>query len=249
MKTIPVAKVLTNFGVDAPSEEKKKRQKEKPPEETAQPGKPVFPRVKAPFPTQSDKHRIPAASSRSDRHHASTPPPKKKAPIEAIPTIEDDSIEEAEQEKGISLSEVEKKLEKQRLFYEQKLEVERCTWVSREAEVFREQFMEGQRSIQNDLAKHIARILKPFLTQQIHQKAMSSLWEALDVLFSREQCVTLEISGPEDFLQLLREKLSETNVTAEFSSNEKAEVRVRAGQTTIETQLGAWLDKLKEFTG
>ena len=57
--------------------------------------------------------------------------------------------------------------------------------------------------------------------------------------------MTLEIFGPEDLLQLIREKLRDRNVAALFSPGDDVDVRVVAGQTILETSLGVWMDQLR----
>lgn len=175
--------------------------------------------------------------------------PKKPTPIlEKGPSIMEETLARGiEQGRATVLAEMEAKLEEQRLFYEQKLELERCTWVSREADVFVQQLDEGLDTIQRNIAELTARILKPFLIEQIRKQGLTSLIETLDVMLSRDKGLTLEIAGPEDFLQLLREKLSSRNVTAVFSPSENVEVRIQVGQTHLETQFGTWLAKLEEL--
>jgi len=174
---------------------------------------------------------------------------KKPAPIiEKAPSImEETLVRGIEQGRAAVLAEMDTKLEEQRRFYEQKLELERCTWVSREADVFVQQLADGLDTIQSNIAELTARILKPFLVEQIREQGLASLVETLDVLLFQDKGLTLEVSGPEDFLQLLREKLSSKNVTAVFSPGDDVEVRVRVGQTFLETQFGAWLARLEEL--
>ena len=147
--------------------------------------------------------------------------------------------------KAAALAEIETKLEAERVYYAQQLELERFTWANREAEKLAEMFAAGIQEIETNIANVTARILKPYLAESAHRQAIAELFEALETLIGKDQGMTLEISGPEDLLQLIREKLRDRNVAALFSPAQDVDVRVVAGQTILETSLGAWMDKLR----
>lgn len=147
--------------------------------------------------------------------------------------------------KAAILAEIETRVEAERVYYKQQLELERFTWANREAEKLAEQFAVGIREIETNVANITARILKPFLAESAHRQAIAELLEALEILIGKNQGMTLEIFGPEDLLQLIREKLRDRNVAALFSPGDDVDVRVVAGQTILETSLGAWMDQLR----
>ncbi len=147
--------------------------------------------------------------------------------------------------KAAALAEIETRLEAERVYYAQQLALERFTWANREAEKLAEQFIAGIAAIETDVVNATARILKPFLTESIHRQAIDGLVEALEVLIGKNQGITLEIFGPEDLLQLIREKLSDRNVAALFSPAEGVDVRVVAGHTILETSLEGWMAQLR----
>ena len=147
--------------------------------------------------------------------------------------------------KAAVLAEMATKLEAERAYYAQQLELERFTWANREAEKLAELFATGIQEIEANVANVTARILKPFLAESAHRQAIAELLQALETLIGKNQDMTLEISGPEDLLQLIREKLRDRNVAALFSPGTDVDVRVVAGQTILETSLGAWMDKLR----
>ncbi len=147
--------------------------------------------------------------------------------------------------KAAILADIETRLEAERVYYKQQLELERFTWANREAEKLAELFADGIREIETNVANITARILKPFLAESAHRQAIAELLEALEILIGKNQGMTLEIFGPEDLLQLIREKLRDRNVAALFSPGEGVDVRVVAGQTILETSLGAWMDQLR----
>lgn len=173
----------------------------------------------------------------------------KKAAIDKLPSIiEESRARGIEEGRAAMFEEMNTKLEEQRRFYEQQRDLERCTWAAREASQFAAQLAEGLEAIETAIAESTARILKPFLKAQVHRQAITDLCESLDTILKQDQGLTIDVTGPEDILQLLREKLSSRNATAVFTPGENVEVRVRVGQTILETQLGAWLAKLEEIT-
>jgi hypothetical protein len=137
-------------------------------------------------------------------------------------------------------------LEEQRDFYAQQLTLERYAWANREAGQLAEQIAGGLKEIENRLGETVARVLRPFLVDAIHRLAVAELCEALDALIGANEGISLEIFGPEDLLQLLRDKLGGMNVAATFTPSESADVRVVAGQTVLETRLAAWMKKVEE---
>jgi hypothetical protein len=162
-------------------------------------------------------------------------------------------IEEAYQS-GLSagheaaLAEIEARLAEQRAQYEKQLALERLGWVSREAEPLGEKIGAGLKQIETRLTDIVARILRPFLRDAVHRQAIAELCESLESLIGANEGITLEISGPEDLLHVLRGKLSSRNVAALFTPSDSVDVRVVAGQTVLETCLGTWMKRIEERT-
>jgi hypothetical protein len=144
-----------------------------------------------------------------------------------------------------ALADIETRLEEERTYYAQQLSLERFAWAHKEADRLKEQIAAGLEEVKTDLAEVTARILKPFLTEFAYRQAVEELLEALETLIGKHQGITLEISGPEDLLQLIREKLAGSNVAVLFSPGNEMDVRVVAGQTILETNLGMWMDRLR----
>ncbi len=136
--------------------------------------------------------------------------------------------------------------DEQRAYFEKQLGVERVTWASREAEALAAKIAVGLQEMETYIADTTAMLLKPFLTEAIRQRAVSDLVQTIGEVVFKNEGVALEIAGPEDLLQLLREKLSSRNMALLFTPSEGPEVRVVAGQTILETQLAAWLSRVEE---
>lgn len=147
--------------------------------------------------------------------------------------------------KAAILADIETRLEAERVYHAQQLELERFTWANREAEKLAKLFAAGIHEIETNIADVTARILKPFLAESAHRQAIAELLQALEVLIGKNQGITLEVFGPEDLLQLIREKLRDRNVAAQFTPSPEMDVRVVVGHTILETSLGAWMDQLR----
>jgi hypothetical protein len=167
----------------------------------------------------------------------------KTNPLERIAEVEAKAFEEG---KAAAQEEWSRKLDEQRAYYEKQLSIERLTWASREADRLTEQLSTAVQEVGTRIADTAAELLKPFLTTVGHQRAIGDLVKAIETILMKDEAITLEIAGPEDLLQLLREKLSGKNMALLFTPAEGPEVRVVAGQTILETQLGAWVAKVEE---
>lgn len=148
--------------------------------------------------------------------------------------------------KAEAFKEIENKLEEQRAYHNQQLTLERFTWAKRESDKFADSISEGLKEIESKISGIVARLLRPFLIESIHGQAIAELTSALEALLGTSEGITLEVSGPEDLLQLVHEKLDSKNVTVEFKPSAGVDVRVVAGQTVLETCLGTWIKKVEE---
>jgi hypothetical protein len=138
------------------------------------------------------------------------------------------------------------KRDEQRAVHDKQLALERITWASREADKLAEQLSIGLRTLENTIGDTVAELLKPFLIGAVQQRAIAELMQAIETVLHKDEGVALEISGPEDIVQLLREKLSGKNIALSFVPGDGPEVRIVAGQTVMESQLQSWVSKIEE---
>ena len=76
--------------------------------------------------------------------------PRKASGVEKVPTIIEETYTRGVEDGRTSvLAEMESKLEEMQAFYEQKLDLERCTWVNREATKFAEEFDHALQTLNN----------------------------------------------------------------------------------------------------
>ena len=138
-------------------------------------------------------------------------------------------------------------LKDEREYYEKQLALERLTWVNREAERLTEQLGEGLNALETRIADILADLLRPLLIDAARRRAIGDLLLAVDTVLLKDQAVKLEISGPEDLQEVLREKLSGRAMSVQFVPRDAPELRVIAGHTVLETQLAGWVAKIEEI--
>jgi hypothetical protein len=148
--------------------------------------------------------------------------------------------------RAAALAELQDKLKQQQDHYAHQLSLERYTWASRESEILAAQIGDGLKEIEARIANTVARLLRPFFGEIARAQAVEELVDALEVLLGADEGMRLEVSGPEDLLEMLRGKLGGRNVAVLFAPGEGAEVRVSAGQTLLETNLGQWMKRVEE---
>lgn len=135
----------------------------------------------------------------------------------------------------------------QQALYMKRLELERHKWAISTGEDLATRLQAGLKDIENNLADAAARILRPFLEEELHRRTIAELQTNLEALISTEPTVGLQISGPADILDALREKLGEkapAGIT--FEVTDGADVRSVTGQATVETRLKEWRATLEE---
>jgi len=138
------------------------------------------------------------------------------------------------------------RLEEQKRLFEQQLAGERQAWASEQGDKLAERLVAGLREAEARLAETTSRILKPFLAAAIHRQTITELQGCLERLVSRDAGVRLNVSGPEDLLHALRERLAGTCAAVTYQLSDSCDVRVTANQTIVETALGAWMAKIDE---
>lgn len=124
---------------------------------------------------------------------------------------------------------------------------DRMAWTQAEAARFAEDLEASLVEVEGRIAEVVARVLEPFLVEAQRRRAVHELIEAISTLTQRQQGLDLSISGPEDLLVALGERLN-GRVKLNLSVTDTPDVRVSADDTVIETRLGGWIASLSEAT-
>jgi hypothetical protein len=121
-----------------------------------------------------------------------------------------------------------------------RLAAERENWAREESETLCEKIQAAFVAVESNIAGCVARILRPIVVDTARPKIVDVLSETVGVLMRGQRCPMLSISGPEDLLTALRERLSHFSATFEYALNEAVDVQIIAGETVIESQLSAF---------
>jgi hypothetical protein len=145
-------------------------------------------------------------------------------------------------------SEFEAKLEEQRAEFAEQLATARQEWAAGAGEELANRLLAAVQEFEKRVAETTARILKPFLSVELHRQAVAELQASLGTLMATNQGVSLDISGPADVLEALRQQLSGKVASVTYTPSDDCDVRIVAGPATLETCLKTWMTKLDEAT-
>lgn len=139
------------------------------------------------------------------------------------------------------------KLAEERVRSAIRLGEERAKWSDQQAGAIVSGFEAACREIETNIASSVARILLPFLTDAVRDKAIGSLVERIAALTGNSSAPAFKVTGPSELLELVKKQLEVSRRTGiAYEAAEAVEVRVVADQTVIETQISAWSERLKE---
>jgi hypothetical protein len=148
--------------------------------------------------------------------------------------------------RAAACAEFEAKLAEQRNLATRHLAAERQAWAGGIGKKLASGLLVGLQDLEARIADSVARILKPFVAAELHAQAIAELKAGLDALVSTDQGGGIQVSGPADVLEVMQGRLAGKNVAVAFTPSEDCDVRIVAGQATLETRLGEWMAKLDE---
>lgn len=123
---------------------------------------------------------------------------------------------------------------------------QREAWCASESAVLAEAITKGLEGLHDAVMAQVAQTLKPFLVEEVRQKALAELAIAVGAMLAKEPDVGLEVVGPSDLVKALEGKLTAHAGSISYASASFCEVEVKAGSSVIATRIGAWLDKINE---
>ncbi len=148
--------------------------------------------------------------------------------------------------RAVAEEEFQARLEAQREEFEQRLASERQAWIEQAGEALVEQMLAAMRDMEARISESTARILRPLLTAQLRRQAVTELSALVRTIVSRDRGATLAVSGPDDLIAVLREKLADTTAEVTFSVSETPDVQVTLDHTVLQTRLQEWIDRIEE---
>ena len=150
------------------------------------------------------------------------------------------------EERDVARRQLEEAVAAERARYEDELASQRVIWVEQQAGQLSTLIVEGIGRIEAMLSERVANILTPFVSETFRQQSITEFKEVLATLLLGDETGPMKIVGPEDLLQSLKASLGPHGDAIEFVHGDHAEVSVTARDTTVQTQLQAWSDRLEQ---
>lgn len=145
---------------------------------------------------------------------------------------------------------LETRLAEQRETHARELAAARQAWAGGEAQRLAEALASGLRDLEARIADAAAHALAPVLRAAVARQAVDALGAELGLLLGRDGGVNLDISGPEDLIEALRAHLADgaagKALSVTYRPGGGPDIRIAAGETILETRLGAWAAKIEE---
>jgi hypothetical protein len=105
----------------------------------------------------------------------------------------------------------------------------------------------GFKQIEDNVGGAVARILAPFLSQQVLRRAVDELAKATARLSAGSSPALIKIRGPERALALLRGRIGELSIEVEYVEDGGVETVVESNATRIVAELRPWAELLAAF--
>ena len=105
----------------------------------------------------------------------------------------------------------------------------------------------GFKQVEDNIGGAVARILAPFLSQEVVKRAVDELAKATARLSAGSPPGLIKIRGPERVLALLRERIAGLPIEVEYVTDGAVETVVEANATQIVAALGPWAQLLSAF--
>jgi hypothetical protein len=150
------------------------------------------------------------------------------------------------EEREAARRQLEEMVAAERVRFDDELAAQRVIWVEQQAGQLSTLIVDGIGRIEATLAERVANILKPFVSEAFRQQSIAEFQQALATLLIGDEAGSMRITGPEDLVQILKSNLGSRGGAIEFLSGDHVEVSVTARDTTVQTQLRAWADRLEQ---
>jgi hypothetical protein len=132
---------------------------------------------------------------------------------------------------------------------EERAKAERLAFRANEYAKLADEISAGLNEIEERIAATVARILRPYLSQEHSRLVTKALSDGLARILSGDSATLLKIAGPEPLLNVLRDRLAKHPIQVEYSIENGVDVTVEAQQTIIRSQLQAWNDLIESTAG
>jgi hypothetical protein len=169
------------------------------------------------------------------------PPPAVDRQAELVKALE---AKVRTEEREIARQQLEEAVAAEKARSEEELAAQRVIWVEQQAGQLSTLIVEGLGRIETMLSERVANVLKPFVSEAFRQQSIVEFKGVLATLLLGEETGPIKITGPEDLLLILKENLGPHSAVIDFVPGDYVEVSVTTRDTTVQTQLRAWSDRL-----
>lgn len=158
---------------------------------------------------------------------------------------EEGNAEGAAEALAAACAEHEAALARERLLFETRLSDERAKWTQDESARLSQKIDLALAEIEADIAHSAARVLRFFLSETLRRKVVEQLAHEVGVLLNDKKHPIIKISGAEDLIDALRDKLSAFSAAIDYAPDRSTDVKVVADQTIIDSRIEAWIERIK----
>lgn len=124
---------------------------------------------------------------------------------------------------------------------EQKLKTERQRWTDEEGARLARLLQDAMSNLETRIAGRVGDVLKPVLAEEVRVRAVAQLSDTLHDLLAKGTYAAVAVSGPDDLLTRIRDRLGADGEAVVFTATEEVDVSVKADDTIIEARIGAWV--------
>ena len=129
---------------------------------------------------------------------------------------------------------------------EEHLQAARQEWADSAGAVLADRLDRAMSELRETVALHTANILQALVEPAVKERMLGEVVQAIETLTRQDATMLLRVEGPADLLESVRKSLAGRVRSLDLVESETTDVKVIAQDSLIESQLGAWLDGLKE---
>ncbi|MGO4740456.1 hypothetical protein AB4099_28240 [Bosea sp. 2KB_26] len=162
------------------------------------------------------------------------------------PQIDIESLIKAarEDEAAAAAARLQEALDAQRREFAEIAQALRAQWVSEHAEAIAKKIEQGLEIVELELGERIGNVLHQFLAEAFRGQAIAETADLLNSIVTDSEVSIIRVSGPEDLLDALKERLHVGVTAVEFVPEPSIDVSITVNDALIETQLHAWSQRL-----
>lgn len=130
------------------------------------------------------------------------------------------------------------------LAFEARLVSDRASWAEEQGAGLSTKLDASLAAIEARIGASVARILRPCLAKLLRERAVDELAESVGLILGGQDQRLIEVSGPEDLLDSIRRRLTNSAGSLAWTPSASTDVKVVADQAIIELRIEAWVHRI-----